>query len=109
MPEKILGKILLCIRRRCTVSYGFPYFVKVRNYRVGPVWAANCRGFISIMDGDAVAAITAFKVALPHITGLFGDTRPHLLTATVLHNLGVAAFHSKRYAQSLRYFGRFVG
>ena len=70
------------------------------------MWAANCKGFLHLIADDSFAAISAFKEALPAVSKVFGGTRPHLATATVLHNLGLAAYLSQGLSQSLRYFGR---
>ena len=76
------------------------------NFGFGPLWAANCRGFVQLIDGNPINAISGFKEALPAVSDILGGTRPHLLKATILHNLGLAAYLSNGLAQALRYFGR---
>ena len=86
-----------------------PFFSQVMNFAFGPVWAANCRGFLHLINGDPIGAVKAFKEALPALSGIFGGTRPHLTTASVFRNLGHAAFLTENgFVQSLKYFGRFV-
>ena len=70
------------------------------------MWACNCRGFLRLIEGNSLEALVIFKNTLPQLAEIFGGTRPHILTATSLHNLGVASYLSQGYLQSLRYFGR---
>ena len=79
---------------------------QVFNYSFGPVWAANCEGFIQLIDGNPRDAISDLQEALSAVSNVLGGTRPHLVTATVLHNLGLATYLSDGLSPALTYFRR---